>query len=337
MAIRDSEWKEYNTPSSVVVVTSSPVVTQSSTVVNTPSSVVVQSSTVVNTPSSVVTQSSMILADTDSDGVVDQKETQGPNNGDANNDSIPDMNQSNVATTLNPNTNKFVTVAADPTSPCQALNDVITVLESQLSAQDIQNDYPVGLVDFTSACSTSLKVKTYWYGLDTTKTYIPKKYKANGQSYDIVSGLTSVVDTINGSPVLTYSYEIFDNGVLDEDPTVGRIKDPIGPSIAVQNSGGGVITINATNNTASSSVSSISSVSNTSVTSPIKVVTESDIETKKEQKEEPQIETTVQSGINSVRTGGFQVFGLILLLVLIASPLVLAIRKSKDNNKCKIN
>jgi Bacterial Ig domain len=183
------------------------------------------------TISSVSTLSSTSTSFQDTDGVSDNTESLAPNNGDANGDNIQDNLQSNVASLGDSVTGKYVSITVDPTSPCQTISNISVNTEEANGKDDINYDYPVGFVNFVSPCAKTIKVKMYWYGLDTTKSFVNRKFKANGSSYDLVSGITTAIETINGVPVLTYSYSVTDNDVLDEDPTIGMIKDPIGPAI----------------------------------------------------------------------------------------------------------
>ena len=124
-------------------------------------------------------------------------------------------------------TSKYVVVAADPTSPCQNLANVSTNSEAANIIMDGNYDYPVGFVNFQSPCATSIKVKVYWYGLDVTKTYINRKFNATSGTYSDVLGITSSIETMNGTQVLAYTYTVTDNGILDSDPTVGNINRPL--------------------------------------------------------------------------------------------------------------
>jgi hypothetical protein len=205
---------------------------------------------------------------TDDDGVAVPVEQAAPNNGDANGDGIKDYLQSNAASLPDAVTAKYVVVATDPTSLCQTYNNVTVNSEPQNTVQDGGYDYPVGFVNFTAPCASSVKVKMYWYGLDTTKTYINRKYNKTTNTYSTVTGITSAIETVNGIPVLTYSYTVSDNdGILDEDPIAGTIKDPIGPAVVAQtntNGGGTIIIANPTSSSSSSTSSTTSSVTSNS-------------------------------------------------------------------------
>jgi Bacterial Ig domain len=202
---------------------------------------------------------------TDTDGVAASIEQAGPNNGDANGDGIKDHLQSNVVFIPDAVTGQYVVLAADPSSPCQTFNNVSANSESQNATTDSSFEYPVGFVNFESPCGTFFKLKIYWYGLDVNKSYVNRKFNMNGQVYVATSGITQSIETVNGVKVLAYTYIISDNGILDDDATTGRIKDPIGPT-NISNSNGGTIIITNSNSSISSNFSS-SSVTSSNQTS----------------------------------------------------------------------
>ncbi|MBC7471856.1 MAG: hypothetical protein H7196_01120 [candidate division SR1 bacterium] len=169
--------------------------------------------------------------DTDSDGAIDMVENAGPNAGDGNGDGIKDVTQASVISIKDAVTGKYIIIAIDPSSPCQSIQNISTSTEEQNSKLDSEYDYPAGLLSFISACPTSLKLKTYWYGLDITKNYINRKFTTSNQIYDITNGIIQNTETINGQSIVSFAYSITDNDSLDEDKTIGNIKDLIGPAL----------------------------------------------------------------------------------------------------------
>ena len=108
---------------------------------------------------------------------------------------------------------------------------------------------------------------------------------------------------------MSFEYSIVDNGELDENPIVGKIKDPIGPGIQIANTGG-VITIN----TQSSETVSQNSIKPSNQPTQ----TESHIQTntdKSSYQESPEIKITLET----VRTGGYSsqdnLLGITLILL----------------------
>lgn len=161
--------------------------------------------------------------DTDGDGIMDHIEDAGPNNGDANHDSVPDSEQGGVVSFLNTTTsayNTLVVLGAD----C----DVISELSSAAGAASLQ-----GVLSFTVDCDSpgqTAQVKLY---LD--KQYDYSNWKVNkhsadlSESLDITSRATFANETLGGRNVTTLRYDVTDGGDLDEDGVAnGTIVDPIG-------------------------------------------------------------------------------------------------------------
>ena len=207
---------------------------------------ILESSSLFNSSSIIINNSSISsLTDSDNDGVPDNIEQSTPNNGDGNNDQIPDYIQPNTASIKEPNSDHSVTIVVVPGDvTCNSIVKAKIVKEIQNFTVDPDYDYPAGFVNFEADCAGRLDVKIYWYGLDQTKTYINRKYNATLGTYKNIENLRQQIEEINSVKVLTFEYSIVDNGELDENPVVGKIKDPIGPGIQIANTGG-VITINA--------------------------------------------------------------------------------------------
>jgi hypothetical protein len=237
----------------VLTSSSSPIISsQSSNITSSSTSssstiVVIVSSISSVSPSSIAAISSSSLASEDGDGVPAIVENLAPNNGDGNSDGVLDSVQSDVASVLDPQTDIVVTVEIEPNSvdinPCTTLQNVLLTKEIENQKIDEGYEYPAGFVNFESNCPNSLRVKIYWYGLDLTQSYVNRKFRSNGQYYDFVDGVTTTIETINSQNVMTFTYTVDDNGTLDEDPAIGRIKDPIGPAIALVGNSGSLVII----------------------------------------------------------------------------------------------
>jgi hypothetical protein len=219
----------------------------SSVVTSSSQNSVVSSGILSSSSTNAISSSSLVSDGEDGDGVPKAIENQAPNSGDGNNDGILDSTQSDVASTLDSDSEVIVTVEIQSNSveinPCKTLQNVTLTKEIINQKLDEGFDYPAGFVNFESNCPTSMRVKIYWYGLDLTKNYVNRKFRTNGQTYDFVENVLTKIENINGQDVMSYTYTVVDNGPLDEDPIVGKIKDPIGPAIPLNNSGGGMISI----------------------------------------------------------------------------------------------
>jgi hypothetical protein len=256
--------------------------------------------------SSIRISSSSNVSTQDTDQVADITENAAPNNGDGNGDGVLDYLQSNVTSIPEDITGKYLTVALDPTSPCQELSKVNVISSFANGVSDNNYTYPAGLVDFESNCNSTMKIKMYWYGLDKTNSYINRKYLPTLNTFVPVES-TQKIETVNGVEVVTFEYSVVDNGPLDDDPTVGKIKDPIGPGlpIPVQNNNsntGGIISI------ISQSIQNIFGSPQSSISSQSAITSNSKIENIKTeiQNEMTTSETTQDNNaeILTVRTGG---------------------------------
>jgi YVTN family beta-propeller protein len=170
--------------------------------------------------------------------------------------SISSQSQSNSS-----NANISSASSASTVADCETLTDVFITKDTDNLLLDKEYSYPAGFVNFSARCASAMKVKIYWFGVDTNTNYVNRKYNALTKTYSDVTDIVTAVERVNGVDVLTYTYIVNDNGTLDEDPTIGFIKDPIGPGILVQSNG--ALTITNTPKIASNS-SSVSSLDNSS-------------------------------------------------------------------------
>jgi hypothetical protein len=255
--------------------------------------------------------------DSDNDGVPDSVESQAPNNGDGNNDTIKDYLQPNVVTT-----------SIDPL--CTAISRAFIVKENQNFVLDPGYEYPAGFINFEASCASSLGIKIYWYGLDTTKTYINKKYNSTSNNYKQLDNITQITEDINGQNVLTFQYLINDNDSLDEDSRSGFIKDPIGPALPIINNSGGIIIIGQTTNSPQNIVSNTNQnklPQNTN--SVVQNVLDTIVPIIQNQSE---IEATPElQGLATVRTGGTRNYDYLIgiAMILIGACLILKVSKKE--------
>lgn len=169
--------------------------------------------------------------DTDGDGITNDAEAAGPNNGDANNDGTADSEQTNIASFVNPVTGKYATLE---------VSDTCTIRTAAADSEPTSNsdtafNYPLGLMNFSLACDTpgeTVDVTQYYYDSSSTGSF--RKYNATNHSYQSVSNATVSQVTIGSSNVTKVTYQITDGGSLDEDGTAnGVIIDPSGVATAV--------------------------------------------------------------------------------------------------------
>lgn len=221
----------------------------------------------------IMSEDNLTVTVPDSDGVNQIIESASPNLGDGNGDGIKDYLQGNVTSILDPISNKYITIAADPTSVCQSLNNVESLSETANQKQDINYSYPFGFLSFESPCNSTIKVKIYWHGQSTSQNLELRKYNQTNQNYIPVPNAAIAIENINNIPTLVTSYTVTDNGPLDQNPAVGSIKDPVGLS-SIQQSGGGTITINNQSQPSNSILVTNSSIVTSSVvpTTPIESI-----------------------------------------------------------------
>ncbi|MEI6481687.1 MAG: choice-of-anchor U domain-containing protein, partial [Candidatus Saccharibacteria bacterium] len=121
---------------------------------------------------------------------------------------------------------------------CDSIDTSSSTKESSLTVQDPAYSYPTGLIGFSlSGCDSTVAIRATFSGsFDLSKTVI-RKYNSVNHSFTMLtaanSGLVMSTGSLNGNPALRVDYNIADNGPLDEDATVGKIKDPSGPALIV--------------------------------------------------------------------------------------------------------
>ena len=165
-------------------------------------------------------------------------------------------------TPLNPNTAQLTT----PTSPIAnfslkpvslttptgtSINSSSTVPESSLEAQDNNNQYPLGLVNFSFTTNQSSNQVVLNFETDLKPNQVTaRKYNSNTNTYNNLptnANVSITETTINNKHHLVLTYTLIDNGELDLDPTTGIIKDPVG--LAVTNQTYNQLANTGTNNT----------------------------------------------------------------------------------------
>ncbi len=166
--------------------------------------------------------------DVDADGISSSMENLAPNNGDGNNDGIPDR--------LQPTISSYV-IGSTPvtfvTDGCSANGSVSSLQVDSLDSLDSGYAYPYGLTDFSLNCSRgdTVTVTKYVYddASDDLANYSVRKYIPHTDEYIEVEEATVERQDINGNSALVLSYAITDGGQYDDDGVAnGVIVDPVG-------------------------------------------------------------------------------------------------------------
>ena len=185
---------------------------------------------------------SIIKSTCDSDGVDDAVEDAGPGNGDANGDGMLDSTQPNVASIVDGGGNYVaLEITNNGNGNCEQITAMTLMDESELSIQDSDFEYSLGLVNFTLQCANDAEgaqVKYYWYGLsEAPSAYrkfgppVPNGTAEFANASDLVS-VTEAIETVNGQSVYTVTYTLIDDQPGDDvaEGSAGIIVDPTGPA-----------------------------------------------------------------------------------------------------------
>lgn len=128
--------------------------------------------------------------------------------------------------------NKPITITT-PTGT--TITDSNTVTESSLANQDGNNQYPLGLVNFTFNTSQTDNQVSLTFITDLKPNQVkPRKYNPDTKAYTDLTNYTLTETTVDGKHALVLTYTITDNGDLDTNKTTGIISDPVG--LAMSNS-----------------------------------------------------------------------------------------------------
>lgn len=174
-----------------------------------------------------------VNCDVDQDSVNDVVEATAPNNGDGNNDGIPDKHQQNVASFVNTTTQAYVTLVVPATT---SITSASVVAASTLPVPDNGKTYPFDLANFSMsvASGSTNAIQLYFYTNLQPSQVTPRKYKTATQAYIDIPGNTVQQTSIGGSSALLLSFDITDGGALDNDGVAnGVIIDPTGLAVNV--------------------------------------------------------------------------------------------------------
>lgn len=171
--------------------------------------------------------------DPDNDGILNDVENASPNNGDANDDGTLDSSQANVASIVNPVTDKYVTL--EVSGDC-SITSATMVSEDALAVSDSGFSYDNGLMEFTLSCNSTgqtTTIKKYYHDVDADiqTTVVRKHNPTTGAYFNLTGsyGATVQTQTIAGNEVVVAAYQVTDGGDLDVDGEAnGTIVDPAG-------------------------------------------------------------------------------------------------------------
>lgn len=168
--------------------------------------------------------------DGDQDGANDYIENRAPNNGDGNNDGTLDSEQSHVASFVNPETGKYITLAL---SEACSITNVSVLQAADVTQQDAQYTYANGLVNFSADCGEegfTTNVTVYHHGVSKAGLTV-RKYNPNTGEYFTITNASLADQTIGigGQNAAVVTYQVTDGGELDIDGEAdGSITDPVG-------------------------------------------------------------------------------------------------------------
>lgn len=101
--------------------------------------------------------------------------------------------------------------------------------ESQLPQQDAEFSYPVGLVEFCFDTNQTDNLVSVTFVTDLKPEQVTaRKYNSTQGTYATIENSSITSTVYAGQPALQVQYTLIDNGSLDLDPVIGKIKDPVG-------------------------------------------------------------------------------------------------------------
>lgn len=171
----------------------------------------------------------------DTDNISAEDEDNAPNNGDMNNDGTPDSEQANVASYINPVVDGYVSTEA--VGDCSSITEASYHIEPDLTSQDDQFNYIIGLHGVELACSTvggSATITHYWDQQYDISDWNYRKF-INNTYVDFNDQVTYGTATVGTNTVTTVTFTLTDGGPFDADGTAnGTIVDPVGPAVSTE-------------------------------------------------------------------------------------------------------
>lgn len=169
-------------------------------------------------------------SDDDADGISTSEEQAAPNNGDGNDDGIPDSQQATVTSYKVLSTSTYATFVS---TGCIENGKVESLDSGSLNAKDNGNSYPYGLTSFTLYCSrgdsANIDINIILHANEDSTKYTLRKLNTNNNTFSSINGASISQDSVAGNKVLKISYQVTDGGELDIDGEAnGIIIDPVG-------------------------------------------------------------------------------------------------------------
>ncbi|HJO23901.1 MAG TPA: thrombospondin type 3 repeat-containing protein, partial [Myxococcota bacterium] len=171
--------------------------------------------------------------DDDNDGASDSEENAAPDGGDFNQDGAADALQPSVASLAGLVGSDYVGV--EVSGECDEINAATLVSESEMSVDDPDYAYPLGVVGFTLPCSAA-SVKLYFYSpQEATTSY--RKFGPTTPGDDGTKSWYDFEDVVFGSEAIagnlatTVSFTLEDGELGDATALDGQIVDPGGPTV----------------------------------------------------------------------------------------------------------
>jgi hypothetical protein len=175
-----------------------------------------------------------LAADTDGDGSNDKIESENPNNGDLDNNGIPDGAQNSISTTAGVDNSHIALLA---TGDCNQISDLRSIQQNNVSSADSTYTYPLGFLSYTLNCTNlggQANVKIYYLGKTDSPDY--KVRKLNNGVYSEVTSATKNQVNLFGTQAIEISLSATDGAQLDNDNLTNRqIVDPIGLALPSTN------------------------------------------------------------------------------------------------------
>ena len=167
----------------------------------------------------------------DGDGIDVGTENSAPNNGDGNDDGIPDSEQSDVTSLPAAQGGGYLTMSVG--GGCSLAQSVAAVAPSALDPANYS--YPLGLLEFSLPCENAL-VTVYYHGATSLDGHAYRKYGpttpgAAPSSWYTLPGVVFGTTTIDGQTVSTATFELADNQLGDDTGDDGVIVDQGGPGL----------------------------------------------------------------------------------------------------------
>lgn len=167
----------------------------------------------------------------DGDNIPIEEEDNAPNNGDGNDDGIPDAEQANVTSMINNvvGDGAYQTMETQDAS-CDEITSIAINNEPEPPLDDAAYDYPAGLTSFTIDCDgtgETTTIKIIYDQVYNPVTFIVRK--VIDDVYTDIPGAVYNQELIDGVWKTTVEYDVTDGGALDADGLEdGVITDPVG-------------------------------------------------------------------------------------------------------------